>query len=184
MRPHGGPVHVKLRPVDFAIEIQVLPEFSEDTLQRALLGPAAKPVIDGLPVAVATRKIAPGRSGSQNPKDAVDHRPVIFIRSSSACDLGKMRLNAFKLLVAEFESTSAHRAWWKSWRQSVRRPQSTARPIVFCQTQPKLFSTYVSDSMTTYATLDELANYVKSKMDCTQKEMARARARARRVEGG
>jgi transcriptional regulator with XRE-family HTH domain len=28
--------------------------------------------------------------------------------------------------------------------------------------------------MTTYATLDELANYVKSEMDCTQKEMARA----------
>jgi transcriptional regulator with XRE-family HTH domain len=28
--------------------------------------------------------------------------------------------------------------------------------------------------MTTYATLDELADYIKSKMDCTQKEMAQA----------
>jgi len=116
MGPHGGPINIELRPVDLALSVQVLSEFAEDVFQRAVVGPGAKSIVDGLPVAIAAGKVAPERPRPQDPKDAVDHRSVIFIGASSARNLGKIRLNPLKLLVAEFESTLTHRKSQRSCR--------------------------------------------------------------------
>jgi hypothetical protein len=83
MRPHRGPVNVKLRPVDLIIEIHVLTEFSKDAMERAILGPGAKSVIDGLPVAITLGQVAPRGAGAEDPEDGVDDGTGVVVEASS-----------------------------------------------------------------------------------------------------
>jgi hypothetical protein len=54
--------------------------------------PSSEPPIDGIPVAILLRNVAPRCSGAETPKDAIDDVPAAFGRSPTAA-LSSLTLN-------------------------------------------------------------------------------------------
>jgi hypothetical protein len=68
-------------------------ELLKQSLPHAPITPAAEPPMGVLPVAVACRKITPGRAGAQNPEDGVNETAIVLRDASPLAALSeKMRL--------------------------------------------------------------------------------------------
>src|SRR5262245_19417790 len=72
-----GGVEAPQVALDAAGAVQGEQERVEDPGPGAILAPAAKAVVDGLPGAVAGRGVRPGGAGVQVPEDAVDQGAVV-----------------------------------------------------------------------------------------------------------
>ena len=59
------------------LQVGVLAKFMEDLLDQAAFRPLLEPLVHRLPWAVPLRQVAPGRSASGNPEDAVSAFPWV-----------------------------------------------------------------------------------------------------------
>src|SRR3546814_3963575 len=66
--------------------------FPYTTLFRSCLPPSGEAVVTGGTWAIALRQVAPRRTGTQHPEDAVQHAPIIDARHPSRL-VGQQRLD-------------------------------------------------------------------------------------------
>ncbi len=104
-RRADGPDHPGVdrdRPLRAFALVGVAAHLVEDPHPGAGSGPAAMPVVDGLPVPVLGRHVPPRHPTAGSPQHAVDHGPVIGPPSPPAsCLAGQQRLQPSPFLVGQ-----------------------------------------------------------------------------------
>src|SRR3546814_4113524 len=80
--------------------------FPYTTLFRSCLPPSGEAVVTGGTWAIALRQVAPRRTGTQHPEDAVQHAPIIDARHPSRL-VGQQRLDHAPLEVGQVVSAHA-----------------------------------------------------------------------------
>jgi len=68
-----GAIDVRFGQVQLAALSQIMSEAEQRAVKHAILDPLLKPPVTRLVGRIASRHIGPGRSGSQDPENAVDH---------------------------------------------------------------------------------------------------------------
>ena len=114
--------------------VLVLGEFFEYSSPHTLSCPSRETRVDGLPLGVVLRQIAPWSAGPENPADRVDDLPVVDAWTAFAsCLRGQNLANPLPLLRSQLmpsshpRSSSPSGARWKSSRYSLRtRPSTTS----------------------------------------------------------
>src|SRR5262245_25004304 len=117
--PVDGAVEAPQVALDDAGLVQLEQQGVEDVGPGAVFAPAVEAVVDGLPGAVAARRIRPGGAGVQVPEDAVDERPVVVPRVAAAAvvvAVGEEAPDALPLGVGEVKAV-VH-----GWPPSGNRP--------------------------------------------------------------
>lgn len=105
--PHHSGVDVMHFPVDPPFAVCLLLDLGEDALPDAVLTPAVEAAGDGAWWAVTFGQVLPGRSGAQDPQDAVEDAPVVFRRSARVRLLRRQEgRNLRPLFVGQLESLS------------------------------------------------------------------------------
>ena len=112
--------------------VLVLGEFFEYSSPHTLSCPSRETRVDGLPLGVVLRQIAPWSAGPENPADRVDDLPVVDAWTAFAsCLRGQNLANPLPLLRSQLmpsshpRSSSPSGARWKSSRYSLRtRPSA------------------------------------------------------------
>src|SRR6516165_5806949 len=84
----NGTVDAPQVVVDLALVVQFVEQRRDDAVPGAVLTPAVEPIVVCLPGAVALGKITPRCPGMENPKDAVDDRPVVVERMAQVAVMG------------------------------------------------------------------------------------------------
>src|SRR5262249_48543431 len=113
-RPRGGSagavdggIDAPQVALDEALAVQAEQQGVEGLGPGAVLAPAVEAVVDGLPGAVALRRVRPGGAGGQGPEDAVDQRPVVLPGAAGLAvvvAVGEERLEPLPLGVGEVEA--------------------------------------------------------------------------------
>jgi hypothetical protein len=76
--------------IDLALVIQFVQQRGGDPGPSAIPTPPVESGEHGLPGPVALREVTPGRAGVQDPKDAVDDRPVVARRPAHLTGAGPL----------------------------------------------------------------------------------------------
>ena len=86
------------------LQVGVLAQFMEDLLDQAAFRPLLEPLVHRLPRAVSLRQVAPGRSASGDPEDAIQHLPGFPPRTSfvALLSLWEIGLQSFPFVVCQF----------------------------------------------------------------------------------
>src|SRR5215208_1657990 len=102
VRADDGAVDEVDGPVQVAVGIGLGLQVGEDAVPDALLAPAVVAAGDGAALAVAPRQVVPGRTGAQDPEDAVDDPPMVDARFARLGLLRwEQRLESRPLLVGQ-----------------------------------------------------------------------------------
>lgn len=101
-------VYVELSPVDLVFEIEFLLELIDNPIERAVLNPRPKTVVDGLPFAVPVERISRRSAGAQDPEQTVDNLLVILVWTPTPLYLRKKVVDLFKLIVGQFKASASH----------------------------------------------------------------------------
>jgi hypothetical protein len=78
-----GAIDVRFGQVQLAALSQIMSEAEQRAVKHAILDPLLKPPVTRLVGRIASRHIGPGRSGSQDPENAVDHVAWIAPRAAA-----------------------------------------------------------------------------------------------------
>jgi len=112
-RPDEGAVHEALGEVEATPLLQVESQGMKNLVQHALLGPLLEAPVAGLVGRVALGQVAPGCSGAQDPKYAVEDIPWVSPGSAPAVlstrRLGDQRFQHLPLLVGKIQVSSSVR---------------------------------------------------------------------------
>ena len=85
--------------------VAVLRQGFEDPLPYPRLGPTREALVNGLPLAMALRKVLPSGARAKHPQNILDKKPVVSPRLARIAGLAqKQGLNPFPLLVAQLVS--------------------------------------------------------------------------------
>jgi len=79
-----GAIDERLAEIQPAARVEIGGEGLEDAAERPRADPALKAPMTGLVRGIAIRQVLPGRAGSQDPEDAVQHVARIAPRSPAA----------------------------------------------------------------------------------------------------
>ena len=89
--------------------VAVLRQCFEDPLPYPRLGPTRDALVNGLPLAMALRKVLPSGARAKHPQNTADKKPVVSPRLARIAGLAqKQGLNPFLLLVAQLVSLHYH----------------------------------------------------------------------------
>jgi hypothetical protein len=94
--------------IDQTLVVQFIEQVGRQAVPDTLPAPLIEARKDGLPRAVAFRKISPRSAGVQNPKDAVHQRTGIIKRMADMSlmrSMGEERRDAFPLFGGKFVTT-------------------------------------------------------------------------------
>jgi hypothetical protein len=105
VRAYNRAIHEMDFPFDFPPVVSVLLHFLEDPFPQTPLPPPVEASIDRLPRPVPFGQISPGRSGIQDPQDAINDPAMICSRSACFWLLRrKQRFDLLPLLIRQFVS--------------------------------------------------------------------------------
>lgn len=106
MRSDDGAVHKVQRPAELSRLVGLLLQRTQDLVPDARPSPAIESRGDRLPLAVATRQVAPQSAGAQDPQDAIDDPTVRQIGSPPSSFLRrKQTLELLPLCFVEFSTS-------------------------------------------------------------------------------
>ena len=102
------------------LEIWINDEPLQQRLPHTLVAPATKTPMGILPITIGRWKIAPGRPGSQNPKDAVNETSIVLSDTAPLTGLSRqMRLDQGPMSIGKIMASKGfrHRSgqWWPQW---------------------------------------------------------------------
>jgi hypothetical protein len=99
-------------------------KFFDEGCQQPFFSPLIEEVIDRLPRRVFFGQVAPGRTRSDDPKDAIERRPAIRRRPTGIRSARKQILNTFPLLIRELVTGHSidlqqHPCVKSSWKSGI-----------------------------------------------------------------
>ena len=115
------------------LRVSILAQFVADFLDQAAFRPLPEPLVHRLPWAVPLRQVAPGRSASGDPEDAVQHLPGSPPRASFVAQLPlrKIGLQSLPLSVCQFV-TSNYPLYIAHLIGNIRRYLTEILLVLFC----------------------------------------------------
>jgi hypothetical protein len=110
--------------IEAPFQAQLDLKFLDEGSQQPFFPPQIEVVIDRLPRRIFFGKVAPGRTGPEDPKDAIEHRPEIRRGPTGIRGNRKQMLDTFPLLIRELvtgHSTDLqrHPCVRSSWKSGI-----------------------------------------------------------------
>ena len=117
---YAGAVQTHILKIGFQSQI------IEDSLEQTFFLPLNKAAIDRIPWPISFRQVPPRCTASSDPKNTVEHLPVIVPRPPSlACfPLREVLMDSTPFLIRQFVST------WRCHEISPQNSDSTTRSII------------------------------------------------------